>query len=166
MSDPSVSSCVCGVRLPSSSGPVHPYVPATAACWEVFGLLQADEYERFGYSNAHGLLVDAYMASHPGSDDRRNRQSIVLHVVGLCSLVEFDFGFEDRADLLRSLAHRDYPRWDWEGPPADGVSVMDVLFAEDEQDLFQGATTWAKSVWSAWSPHADQARALVLARGA
>ncbi len=160
MNSRSTSTCVCGLVLPSISAPTHPYVPATPACWEAFGLLQADEYERFGYSTAHGLIVDAYMASHPGSPDRRNRQSIVLHVVGLCALVEFNVGFDERARLLKSLAHNDYPMWQWQGPP-EGVTLLDVMFAADEKDLHVRALTWACRVWAAWEPYADEARELV-----
>ena len=162
MSELDVSTCVCGVRLPVSSGPEHVYVPATPACWESFGLLQTDEYERFGYSSAHGLIVDSYMASHPGSPDRRNRQSIVLHVTGLCAALEFNFALPERVRLLQSLAHVDYPAWEWQGPPEDGSTVLDLMFPADEKDLLARANSWAARVWAAWSPHAQQARELVL----
>jgi len=52
--------------------PAHPYVPAVAGCWALFGEVQADEMTRFGYPPAHAIVVDAYMASHPGDGtDRR-----------------------------------------------------------------------------------------------
>ena len=161
-SESETSTCVCGVHLTVSSGPEHAYVPATAACWEAFGLLQTDEYERFGYSSAHGLIVDSYVASHPGSFDRRNRQSIVLHVVGLCAAMEFNFGFRERVRLLQSLAHVDYSEWDWQGPPDDGSTVLDLMFPADEKDLEARAKSWAASVWRSWSPHAAEARDIVL----
>ena len=53
-----------------------------------FGELQADELSRFGYRGVHRLVVDAYMAQHPGDGgDRRDRQSVFVHLVGcaLCS---------------------------------------------------------------------------------
>ena len=58
----SLAPCVCGLDLPAAHGPVHAYVPASAACWEVFGRVQADELTHFGYPDAHGWVVDAYMA--------------------------------------------------------------------------------------------------------
>ena len=67
-----------------SEGPRHAYVPATAGCWEVFGQVQADEMTRFGYPDAHGWVVDAYMASHPGpGDDPRDARSVVMHLLAL-----------------------------------------------------------------------------------
>ena len=67
-----------------SEGPRHAYVPATAGCWEVFGRVQADEMTRFGYPDAHGWVVDAYMASHPGpGDDPRDARSVVMHLLAL-----------------------------------------------------------------------------------
>ena len=46
-------------------------------CWQTFGQVQADEALRFGYPPAHRLVVDAYMAQHPGNgSDRRDRQPV------------------------------------------------------------------------------------------
>jgi Family of unknown function (DUF5946) len=89
MDGDTIAQCVCGVVGPRESGPVHAYVPATAHCWRLFGEVQAEEMQRYGYPNAHRLVVDAYMASHPGDGtDRRDRQSVVVHLVGLCGVLE------------------------------------------------------------------------------
>lgn len=157
--DPTV--CVCGLTLSDVDGPKHAYVPATAACWEAFGLLQADEYERFGYSRAHGMIVDAYMASHPGSEDRRNRQSVALHLAGLCAQLEFGFDAPRRVQLLQALSHQDYPPWNWLEPPGEGATLLDVMFPLDESELVERAWLWGQCVWSAWHSCADEIRTLV-----
>lgn len=49
-----------------------------------FGQLQAEEARRFGYPAVHRLVVDAYMAQHPGDGtDRRDRRSVFVHLVDL-----------------------------------------------------------------------------------
>jgi hypothetical protein len=65
----------CGAAVPDIAGPVHKYVPSAPDCWQLFGQIQADEAVRFGYPPAHRLVVDAYMAQHPGDgEDRPDRQ--------------------------------------------------------------------------------------------
>ena len=155
----SVMSCVCGVRLPRAQVPTHPYVPASSGCWEAFGLLQVDEYERFGYSTHHGLIVDAYMASHPDPRDPRNRRSVMLHLCGLHAMLELGFSTERRIALLQMLAHREAPALMWSAPPAR--TVVEMLFADDEQDLQARAGDWASSVWQAWGPEQQMVRDLV-----
>src|ERR1700743_1357257 len=79
----------CGATVPVSDGPVHAYVPSSPGCWQMFGAVQADEALRFGYPSAHRMVVDAYMAQHPGDgNDRRDRQSVFAHLVGLCAVLE------------------------------------------------------------------------------
>ena len=56
----------CGALVADVNGPVHAYVPSAPGCWAAFGELQADELQRFGRHPAHDLVVDAYMAQHPG----------------------------------------------------------------------------------------------------
>jgi hypothetical protein len=64
-------------------------VPSSPGCWKAFGELQADEASRFGYPPVHRVIVDAYMAQHPGDGgDRRDRQSVFVHLVGLCAVLE------------------------------------------------------------------------------
>ena len=75
--------------MPDIDGPVHTYVPSSPGCWKAFGEAQADEAERFSYPPVHRVVVDAYMAQHPGDgSDRRDRQSVFLHLVGLCATLE------------------------------------------------------------------------------
>lgn len=84
----------CGAAVVDGDGPAHVYVPAALGCWEAFTTLQAAELARFGRASAHGLVVDAYMAQHPGDGvDPRARRSPIIHLVGLCARLEG--GIED-----------------------------------------------------------------------
>jgi hypothetical protein len=33
-------------------------------------------------------VVDSYMVQHPGNPDRRNRQSVAVHLMSLCASLE------------------------------------------------------------------------------
>ena len=35
----------CGAKVNDIDGPTHPYMIATAACWELYGQVLAKEYE-------------------------------------------------------------------------------------------------------------------------
>jgi hypothetical protein len=62
---------------------------AAPGCWAAFGALQAQETARFGYPPVHGLVVDAYAASHGGDGaQRRDRQSVCIHLLALCAVLE------------------------------------------------------------------------------
>jgi Family of unknown function (DUF5946) len=81
----------CGAVVPDIDGPVHNYVPSAPGCWQTFGEVQADEAQRLGYPAVHRVVVDAYMAQHPGDgSDRRDRQSVFVHLAGLCAVLEHD----------------------------------------------------------------------------
>jgi hypothetical protein len=75
--------------------------PAAPGCWQMFGELQADELQRFGYPPAHRLVVDAYMAQHPGDGrDRRDRQSVFVHLAGPYALLELGLPAKRATDVL------------------------------------------------------------------
>ena len=56
----------CGAEVPAVDGARHAYVPAVVGCWTAFTQTQADELRRWGRALAHGVVVDSYMAQHPG----------------------------------------------------------------------------------------------------
>jgi acyl-CoA hydrolase/RimJ/RimL family protein N-acetyltransferase len=86
-SAPLAPCLVCGALVPDIDGPVHKYVPSSPGCWRTFGDVQADEMMRFRHPPAHRIVADAYMAQHPGdASDRRDRQSVFFHLVGLCAV--------------------------------------------------------------------------------
>jgi hypothetical protein len=134
-------------------GPVHKYVPSSPGCWQVFGQVQTDEAQRFGYPPAHRLVVDAYMAQHPGDGrDRRDRQSVFVHLVGLCSVLVFDLPAAQATDVLRRVlrSHDDFPALRRACGPGE-LTVLDLVGATELADYDQRVRAWARAVWGAWS---------------
>jgi hypothetical protein len=116
--------------------------------------MQADEYARFGYPPVHGVAVDAYAASHGGDgSERRDRQSVLLHLVALCAIFERDATSEQRIALLQRLARvkRDYPIL----ARPDGYPALTFLHASGAADATEydaRVREWARSVWEFWAP--------------
>jgi hypothetical protein len=99
-----VTCAQCGAVVPGVNGPVHKYVPSAPGCWQVFGHVQADEALRFGYPSAHRIVVDAYIAQHPGDgSDRRDRQSVFVHLAGLCAVLDMQIEPDRATDVLRRV---------------------------------------------------------------
>jgi hypothetical protein len=151
----------CGALVPDVDGPVHKYVPSSPGCWKTFGEVQADEAHRFGYPPAHRVVVDAYMAQHAGDgSDRRDRQSVFVHLVGLCAVLERSAppGYTTKL-LSRAIRHREgqFPvlrRSHGPGP----LTVLHMVGAADLADYERRAREWATSVWTSWSAHHDLIR--------
>ena len=143
----------CGTRyLPHAVDDTHPYVGASPACWATFGeLLARDADPAFGSVHRHS--ADVYAVQHPGSDDRRQRQSVALHLVGMCHWLEHDLppGRLNEATQGLAAADRDWP---WLAPfPAYGVTVVDVLAARTGPEHVALVRRWAEATWEAWSTH-------------
>jgi len=140
----------CGLTLPESDGPTHPYIGASAACWELYGRLLAGTY---GQPDAQ-LAVDAYAAQHPGEPGRRQAQSVALHLATLCTVLEC--GGDPQAGPARYARMAEQGPYEWLEPPATlgAVTVADVLAGTS-------ARAWAESVWAAWTPHHAAVRALL-----
>lgn len=163
---PSPGACPnCGVRVQDEdlAGPAHPYLVATPGCWASFGALQADETARFGYPPAHGLAVDAYAASHGGDgSDRRDRQSVCIHLIALCAVLERREAPSRRVTLLRRLTAR---KLQWpalerpSGVPA--LNHVHAAAAADVDDYTRRVREWAGAVWSFWSPEHARIRGLL-----
>ena len=143
--------------MPDVDGPVHKYVPAAPGCWQIFGAVQADESQRFGYPPAHRLVVDAYMAQHPGDGhDRRDRQSVFGHLCGLYARLELGLPAACATEILRRVvtAHMDFPVLTRDGGPG-GLTIVHVVNAPDLAAYETRALEWAQVVWQAWtSQHA------------
>ncbi len=152
----------CGALVPDVDGPVHKYVPSAPGCWRIFGEVQAEEARRFRYPQAHRLVVDAYMAQHPGDgSDRRDRQSVFVHLVGLCAMLEHDIRDPYATKLLGQVIRRrqgDFPILArTEGPGS--LTVLHLIGADDLDDYERRALEWARSVWESWGAHRELIRA-------
>lgn len=158
-----LASCPsCGALCLGADGPTHPYMVASAGCWAAFGALQADEMARFGYPPVHGLIVDAYAASHGGDGtERRDRQSVCIHLIALCAVIDGAQTPGARVALLQRLTRR---KVDWpvlnRPPEVPALSHTHAAGAAGIDDYTQRAREWAGAVWSFWSPEHDRIRAL------
>ncbi len=142
----------CGAIVPDMDGPVHVYVPSAPGCWAAFGALRADELLRFPESVSINLVVDAYMAQHPGDGtDRRDRQSVFVHLVSLCAVVERGSSPSRSPDVLRAALarHRDFPVLRRARGPGE-VTVLSVTGATSVDDHDAGARRWASAVRVSW----------------
>jgi len=140
---------------------VHPYLGASAECWELFGMLQTLEIERYGYPNVHRLVVDAYAAQHPGPGvERRDRQSVFVHLASIHLVVNEGRPAAEAGALLRRLT---------EGRPEfpllqrHDAGAIDLRYAWDAVDLAdyeRRVREWAAAVWTSYEPSHDVIRRL------
>jgi CTP:molybdopterin cytidylyltransferase MocA len=150
----------CGARyLPQVVDEMHPYIGASPACWAAFGELLAREFGDIAFGRVHRLSVDVYAVQHPGTDDRRQRQSVALHLIGLCHWLEH--GIEsDRLTAITQRLASDDRSWPWLTPPAEyPMTVCDMLVARDGVEHVRLVTRWAETTWDAWAPHHATVRA-------
>ena len=133
---------------------------SSPGCWAAFGELQATEMARFGYPEIHGMIVDCYAASHGGNgSERRDRQSVFIHLMAICARVERGMDGGARIALLQRLTaeKRDWPvLW----PPAQTPALdhTHLRGADDVDDYARRAREWAEAVWEAYAPAQDQVR--------
>ena len=143
----------CGAVVPDTDRPVHEYVPAAPGCWQLFGEVQADELQRFGYPPTHPLIVDAYMAQHPGDGhDRRDRQSVFVHLCGLYARLELEVPASCATDILRRVVavHEEFPVLTRARGPGE-LTVLHVVDALDRTAYEARALEWAHAVWQTWT---------------
>ena len=156
-----VSCPQCGAVVPDIDGPTHAYVPSAPGCWAAFGALRADEMLRFAGSEANNLVVDTYMAQHPGDGlDRRDRQSVFVHLVSLCAVLEEGASPSRSPEVLRAVLARrtEFPVMRRIGGPGD-LTVLSVADATSVEDHDARARRWAVSVWESWREHHQAIRA-------
>lgn len=139
----------CAAEFPSVDGPTHPYMESSPGCWLAFGELVAADYsdpERMAF---HQLIVDSYAAQHPGEGDRRQVQSVGLHLMTLCLFLEHGvdpaLGPQVHRRMIRRPAYRRLERSD----PGD-LTVAHVPTAGPLQAARQAAFGWAAAVWATY----------------
>jgi CTP:molybdopterin cytidylyltransferase MocA len=144
----------CGALYdPMPKGPIHEYIGASAACWAAFGELLAREFQDSAYGRIHRHTVDTYAVQHPGVDGRRQRQSIAVHLIGLCHWLEHGMTASQLTPITQQLASASR-EWPWLDPPdAYSMGPTDVLRATDGVSHGRLVREWAEAVWDAWSAH-------------
>ena len=158
MDTPQLVRCVgCGAPVPDVDGPTHAYIGASPGCWQAYGELLARDYGEERAPPIAELAVDAYAVQHPGVPGRRSSQSVVIHLLILCLVLERGL---DPARATRARRHYTYRDFPWLEPPTSQgeVTVLDVLDARDLAAHVARVERWARSVWDAWSAHHDTVR--------
>jgi hypothetical protein len=146
----------CGLRLPSYDGPTHPYLTASPACWREFGLRLAADYtdpERMAF---HQLVVDAYAGQHPGEGDRRQVQSVGLHLMTLCLFLEHDTDPALGAELHRRMIRRPSFRRLVPGNPT--LPVLHVPVTGSAAVARTATYEWGRAVWEQYVHEHDTVR--------
>ena len=146
----------CGVMLPRSDGPRHAYLGASAACLELFGRLGSPASAQPDAARVRRLLHSAYAAQHPGEPQLRSVQSVAVHLMSLCSLLERDGDAAARpVPVLGRLPPRRPLDLHWLEPPEvrGTLTIVDGCGAVAPGGRAALAELWARDVWAAWEPH-------------
>jgi uncharacterized protein DUF5946 len=106
-------------------------------------------------------LVDSYAVQHAANPDRRNRQSVAVHLMSLCASLEQGIPGTRLRRMIGTWTHREYsllaPR-----PDAYPLTVRNLADAA-QQDRADLVSDMATATWAAWSAHHDQIRAWLAA---
>ena len=124
---------------------------ASSGCWQAFGEILAAEFGRPGWESEHRLTVDTYAAQHPGEDDRKQRQSVAIHLVALCHRLESGL---DPPSLLAATQRMTAEKREWPrllAPHTYQLTVVDVLGATAAEEHLALIRRWAEATWEAWS---------------
>jgi Family of unknown function (DUF5946) len=118
----------------------------------------AREFSNPDWFAEHRLAVDTYATQHPGGDDRRQRQSVALHLIALCHRLELGVDPRTLLAATRGLtsSKREWPRLT--ALTSYPVTVVDLLPATDQHEYVQLVRKWAATTWEAWSDHHELIR--------
>jgi hypothetical protein len=154
-----ISCSGCGAVVPDASGPVHANMHAAPGCWALYCGLEDWKASLAADQDAPTLiqhLVDSYAVQHAANPDRRNRQSVAVHLISLCASLEHGIPGTRLRHTISTWTDREYPLL-VPRPDAYLLTVRDVADApsQDRPRLVAGMATAA---WAAWSAHHDQIR--------
>ena len=175
---PALVDCTgCGGRVPDVVGATHDYMTASPGCWQVYGQWVAERaWSEPVDPVAVAHHVDCYAVQHPGrvEQDRRQRQSVAVHLISLCRLLEFEQPPQEatrsRTRIGRTvLAAAALDDWPLLTPPErlGATTIADVALAAGD-DLPEVFMRWVDDCWRAWSRHHPTVRewAELMARSA
>ena len=150
----------CGGLFEEIQGPTHRYLEASPGCWAAYGEVLVREYSDPAYYRIHRLTVDAYAVQHPGQLSPQSIQSVAVHLISLCLVLEHGVDVQ-RATRAMQTAVKTKGRFVWLTPPASlgAVTVADVRAATNVEEHQNRVRAWCASAWEAWSPHHATVRA-------
>lgn len=150
----------CGAMVPDVEGPTHAYIGAAPGCWAAWGELQARSFASPAIAADQPLAVDVYAVQHPGLAERRAIQSVWVHLVSLCLILERGRSPADgiRAKQQLLAGARTFSRLEsLAGRYA--MTVLDVAAVTDPAAVPEAVRRWAEVTWEAWHAHHPAVRA-------
>ena len=152
----------CGGHVPKIDGPTHRYMESSPGCWHLYGQVLAREYADPAFGALHRLTVDAYAVQHPGRPSPQAIQSVCVHLLSLCLVLERNLAAA-YATRVMGEATRAKSRFVWLTPPEPlgEVTVADVAGVASPHEHAERVRAWAESAWSAWSEHHATVRSWV-----
>jgi hypothetical protein len=147
----------CGLVLPIHAGPTHAYMGASPACLRLYGRASSLSWGHRDGLPLLRLVVDTYGAQHPGVRQIRAVQSVAVHLMGLCTILERGAHAEPRLLLARDRRQPAPARLDlhWLEPPRPigTLTVRGPVEAAGGQEHAVLVEAWARDVWAAWEDH-------------
>jgi len=131
---------------------------SSAACWAAYGEVLARSFQDPDRREVHQLAVDAFAVQHPGDPGRREAQSVAIHLMTLCMVIEEGLDPCRGPALHKQMVHR--PVFHRLKPPTDRgeVTAADVASAGDADAHVERVRQWADSAWRAWQDHHETVR--------
>jgi hypothetical protein len=151
---PATSRCPgCGDVLPVVDGATHPYVGASSACWTRFAEIGATLPP---VTPLRRLVTDAFMVQHPGVPERRAVQSVGVHLVSLCLVLEHGVPPDRLSSIVQRMLARP-PAWRWLSPPAPNgtltIGDLEVATAAGGAEAVVAIDAYVRGTWDAWTAH-------------
>ena len=126
----------CGATFPDiPGGETHRYMESSPGCWAAYGEVLAREYSSPALFQRHKFTVDAYAVQHPGRPSPQSIQSVGVHLIRLCLMLEGGATAAQATATMQSAARRkELFRW-LEPPPSPGaVTVANVHRAASPEE--------------------------------
>ena len=157
----------CVASFPRFDGATHPYIGASAACWELYAavlagaeppadLLLASTVASVRVltgtvpPHARALLLDAYAAQHHGTPSPQAIQSVAVHLLLLHGVLARGMA-ADAALWIRRQAVRRKGVYTWLTPPdADRAYALRHCFPGLGIDTPCSLESYVRSVYDAW----------------
>jgi hypothetical protein len=107
----------------------------------------------------HRLTVDAYAVQHPGKESSSTINSVAIHLMRLCLLLEQGLDMRFAKDAIKSLA-KDKRSFYWLTPPSSlgAITVVELWKTRSTEEHRKIADAWARSAWQAWAQHHETIR--------
>jgi hypothetical protein len=84
--------------------------------------------------------------------ERRSIQSVAVHLMGLCMVIERGWSPEAATRRIGGLVERARPGW-LSPPVPNGTLTVEYPLAAPPDEHARRVREWAEDVWAAWQPH-------------